>query len=120
MPKILTVFEKTDPEFSNSTLIEEKIIKNFTDLLILKYLQKYPLESGYKILNYLRQKFDIPFSPGTIYNVIYSLERNGLIKGKGNELGRKYQLTEEGGKAMHRVVRARKRFQRLLMDIVEE
>ncbi|MGD0645166.1 MAG: PadR family transcriptional regulator [Candidatus Bathyarchaeia archaeon] len=105
-------------EYSGGTPLEKKIIKNFTDLLILKHLQKYPLVSGYEILNYLRRKFDIPFSPGTIYNAVYSLERHGLIKGNGNEAGRKYKLTNKGGKMIDTTVKAQKRIQQLFADIV--
>jgi DNA-binding PadR family transcriptional regulator len=110
--------EAKETNCAESAPFEKRIIRNFTDLLILRHLQKYPLVSGYEILNYLRQKFDIPFSPGTIYNAIYSLERHGLIKGDGNELGRAYELTNEGGKTIDAAVKTRKRIQRLFLDIL--
>lgn len=110
--------EEKETEYSEGTPLEKKIIKNFTDLLILKYLQKFPLVSGYEILNYLRQKFDIPFSPGTIYGAIYSLERHGLVKGQGCEIGRTYKLTYEGKKMIKTTVRNRKRIQQVLADVV--
>lgn len=101
-----------------NTLLEQKIIKNFTDRLILKHLQKQPLVSGYEILNYLRRKFDVPFSPGTVYSAIYSLERHGLIKGDGNEHGRTYELTKEGGEMIDATLKARQRIQKLFLDII--
>ena len=106
--------------FSEGTALEEKIIKNLTDLLILKYLQKYPFANGYEILIYLRQKFNIPFSPGTVYNTIYSLERHALIKSSGNEIGRTYRLTDEGDMMMDTTVETRKRIQQILADIILE
>ena len=108
-----------EPNFVDSGPLEKKIIRNFTDLLILKHLRKYPLVSGYEILTFLRQKFDIPFSPGTIYNVIYSLERHGFIKGNGNEIGREYELTTEGGKLID-VVKTQTRIKRLFTEIILE
>ena len=123
MPEIFMESEmkKTkNPRFSGSAALEEKIIKNFIDLLILKYLQKYPLANGYEILIYLRRKFDIPFSPGTVYSTIYSLERHGLIKSSGNEIGRTYKLTDMGGMLMETTVETRKRIQQIFTDIIIE
>jgi len=114
------VYENIEPAYSVSLQLEKKIIKNFTDLIILKYLQKYPFISGYEILNYLRQKFDIPFSPGTIYNTIYSLERHGLIKGNGLEIGRTYELTAEGGKMMNATVKGKKRIKTFVDTLLDE
>lgn len=120
MPDVFVKNELKETEslgYTNGSPIEEKIIKNFTDLLILKHIQKKPLISGYEILNYLRRKFDVPFSPGTIYSTLYSLERHGLIKNDGNEIGRTYELTNEGRKMMDGTTETRKRIQQVLVDI---
>ena len=103
-----------------SATLEKKIIRNFIDLLILKHLQKFPLVSGYEILNYLRHKFDIAFSPGTIYSIIYALERHRLIKGDGDESGRTYELTNEGEKMVETAFKARGRIQGLVTDMFSE
>lgn len=110
--------EKKITEYSVGTPLEKKIIRNFTDLLILKHLLKVPPVSGYEILNYLRQKFDVPFSPGTIYGAIYSLERHGLVEGQGCEIGRTYKLTNEGKKMIKTTVKNQKKIQQIFRDIV--
>lgn len=120
IPEVFVESEERETKYADRMSLERKIIKNFTDLLILKHLQKHPLVSGYEILNYLRQKFDVPFSPGTIYTAIYSLERHGLIKGDGPEIGRSYELTNEGGKMIDTTVKARKRIQRLFTNLLLE
>ena len=56
-----------------------RVIKNFTDILMLKYLKQNPKSSGYQILRSLHERYNILFSPGTIYNEIYALERKGFI-----------------------------------------
>jgi DNA-binding PadR family transcriptional regulator len=117
IPDVFVESKDEEIESQGNTLLEAKIIKNFTRLLILKHLQKYPLVSGYEILIFLRKKFDIPFSPGTIYGAVYSLERHGLIKSDGNEIGRSYELTNAGNEMIGATVRARKRIQRLFSDI---
>jgi DNA-binding PadR family transcriptional regulator len=42
------------------------------------------------------QKYDLLVSPGTVYALLYSLEREGLIKGKVEERKRVYELTNSG------------------------
>jgi DNA-binding PadR family transcriptional regulator len=110
--------EEKETEYTVIGPLETKIVRNFTDLLILKHLQKCALVSGYEILNYLRRKFDIPFSPGTIYSAIYSLERHGLIKGNGDEVRRTYKLTNKGEKMIDTLFKARKRVQTLFASII--
>jgi DNA-binding PadR family transcriptional regulator len=115
---MLVEFNKKEIPYTSSGPLEKKIIRDFIDLLILKHLQKYPFVSGYEILNYLRQKFDIPFSPGTVYSMIYSLERHGLIKGDGNDIGRTYKLTNEGKNSIDEAVKAQDRIQRIIADVL--
>lgn len=52
--------------------------------------------SGYDILTYFHGKFDLLVSPGTVYSVLYSMERKGLIKAQGVEKKRIYTLTTKG------------------------
>ena len=52
--------------------------------------------SGYDILTHFHEKFDLLVSPGTVYSVLYSMERNGLIKARGVDRKRLYTLTPKG------------------------
>jgi DNA-binding PadR family transcriptional regulator len=52
--------------------------------------------SGYDVLNYFHQKFDFLVSPGTVYSVLYSMERDGLIAARGVDRKRIYALTPKG------------------------
>lgn len=58
-------------------------------------LRNSPL-SGYDIISYIHNKFQLLVSSGTIYSLLYSLERNGLIEGVWDERKRTYRLTEKG------------------------
>jgi len=75
--------------------IHERIVKNFLDLVVLLELRKKTL-SGYDIIAFVHKKFDILLSSGTVYSLVYSLERDGLIKATSNRRRRDYVLTEKG------------------------
>ncbi len=98
--------------------LKVRTIKSFADILILKYLKSHPLNSGYQILKHLHEQYDILFSPGTIYNEIYSLERKNLIQGEGDENGRIYCLTEKGEKALTSTIKTSKQIQDLVCSIL--
>jgi DNA-binding PadR family transcriptional regulator len=97
-----------------------RIIKNLSDILIMKYLKTHPLSSGYEILKHLHKTYNIPFSPGTIYHEIYMLERKRAVKGEGDDNGRMYSLTVEGKKMLTATVAEGKKIQELIADILSE
>jgi len=75
--------------------MNERIIKNFLDIIIMSELRNGAL-SGYDIISYVHNKFQLLVSSGTIYSLLYSLERNGLIEGVWDERKRTYKLTDKG------------------------
>ncbi len=67
-------------------------------LLILKMLAEKPMH-GYGIMAELEKTYGIPHpSPGTIYPILASLRRSGLIEaiGEGKREKRLYRTTEKG------------------------
>jgi DNA-binding PadR family transcriptional regulator len=64
--------------------MNERIIKNFLDIIIMSELRNGPL-SGYDIISYIHNKFQLLVSSGTIYSLLYSLERADLIEGVWDE-----------------------------------
>ncbi len=79
--------------------MHERIIKNFLDIIILSELRNGPF-SGYDIISYIHNKFQLLVSSGTIYSLLYSLERNELIKGVWAERKRTYHLTPKGARTI--------------------
>jgi len=57
---------------------------------------KDEVSSGYDILSLIHRKFGVLLSAGSIYSILYSLERNGLVKASFNQRARCYALTEKG------------------------
>ena len=75
--------------------IYERLLKEFMDILIMVKMRGGET-SGYDILTYFHVKFDLLVSAGTVYSVLYSMERNGLIKARSIDRKRIYTLTPKG------------------------
>jgi DNA-binding PadR family transcriptional regulator len=83
--------------------VQERILKDFLDLLILSKLRKES-KSGYDVITFIHKRFNILPSSGTVYSTLHLLERDGLIKG-GLAQGRTvYTLTDKGKKTIHTVL----------------
>jgi len=96
--------------------LRKRVIKNFMDILILTELKKQSL-SGYDVMGLIHKKFDVLVSSGTVYSLLYSLEREGLIKGVLNQRTRVYELTEKGERDIKVITKANEEIQNFLRNI---
>ena len=83
--------------------IYERFLKEFMDILIMIKMREGEA-SGYDVLTYFHRKFDFLVSAGTVYSILYSMERDGLIKARNEDRRRIYSLTPKGEatiKAIH-------------------
>ena len=96
--------------------LRRRVIKHFLDILILTELKKGQL-SGYDVIGYIHRKFDVLVSSGTAYSLLYSLERDGLIKGVWNKRKRIYELTEKGEQNIETITKANQEIQNFLKNI---
>jgi len=85
--------------------MHERIIKSFMDIIILAELKNGSM-SGYDVISFIHNKFNLLVSSGTVYSMLYSLERNGLIEGKWDERKRVYKLTDKGQKMIETLLSA--------------
>jgi len=97
--------------------LRRRVIKSFMDILILADLKKGSL-SGYDIIGLIHKRFGILVSSGTVYSLLYSLERDGLIKGVWNQRKRVYILTEEGEKNTKVITNANEEIQSFLKNML--
>jgi DNA-binding PadR family transcriptional regulator len=107
-------------ESETTYLLNRRIIQNFMDIIILKHLKNNQPISGYDVIKYLHRKFHILPSSGTVYSILYSLERQNLIRGKMNNGKRVYALTDEGEKTLKSICTAKTNIQSLLAHIFSE
>jgi DNA-binding PadR family transcriptional regulator len=98
--------------------IHERIIKNFMDIIIMTELRNGSL-SGYDFISYIHNKFNLLVSSGTVYSLLYSLERNGLIEGVWEERKRVYKLTPKGEKTIDTLLRASDKIKGFMTNILK-
>jgi DNA-binding PadR family transcriptional regulator len=97
--------------------MHERIIKNFMDIIIMTELRNNSL-SGYDVISYIHNKFNLLVSSGTVYSLLYSLERNGLVEGVWEERKRVYKLTQKGEKTINTLLGASDKIKGFMANIL--
>mgnify|MGYP001047341965 CR=1 FL=1 len=98
--------------------MHERIIKNFMDIIILAELRNRSM-SGYDVISFIHDKFYLLVSSGTVYSLLYSLERNGLIDGTWSERKRVYNLTEKGRKTINMILSANNKIKNFVTSLLK-
>jgi DNA-binding PadR family transcriptional regulator len=98
--------------------MHERIIKNFMDIIIMTELRNSSL-SGYDVISYIHNKFNLLVSSGTVYSLLYSLERNDLVEGVWEERKRVYKLTEKGEKTIDTLLSASDKIKGFMANILK-
>ncbi len=73
--------------------LRKRVVRNFMDILILEEIRR-GMMSGYDVMAYLQKKFGVSLSSGTVYGILYSMERQKLIEGFLIDNKRMYRFTE--------------------------
>jgi len=98
--------------------MHERIIKNFMDIIILAELRDRPL-SGYDVISFIHNRFHLLVSSGTVYSLLYSLERNGLVEGTWTKRKCVYQLTDKGLKTIDTILCANDKIKNLITGLLK-
>jgi DNA-binding PadR family transcriptional regulator len=98
--------------------VYERFLREFMDVLIMVRLRDGEA-SGYDMLNHLHRDFDFSVSPGTVYSVLYSMERKGLIEARGVDRKRVYTLTPKGQKAIEAIHESSETLERLFEALLK-
>jgi DNA-binding PadR family transcriptional regulator len=98
--------------------MHERIIKDFMDIIIMTELQNGSL-SGYDVISYIHNKFNLLVSSDTVYSLLYSLERNGLVEGVWDERKRVYKLTEKGEKTIDTLLNTSDKIRGFIANILK-
>ena len=81
-------------------------------------LQNEPI-SGYDVISFIHNKFGFLASSGTVYSLLYSLERNGLVEGIWIERKRVYKLTEKGAKTIQTILNSHDKIKGFMATILK-
>ncbi len=73
--------------------------------------------SGYDVIKFIHDKFGMLLSSGTVYSLLYSMEREGLINGVQNSRKRVYTLTEKGKQNIRVITKANDEIQSFLRNM---
>ena len=93
-----------------------RIVKNLMDLLIMTELRSNPM-SGYDVISFIHKKFRLLISSGTVYSLLYSLERDGFIEGQLNNRKRVYVLTEKGEETIQAIQESSQQIQTFMANL---
>ncbi len=96
--------------------IRRRIIKNFMDILILSELRRAPM-SSYDVITSIYSRFDFLPTSGSVYSLLYALERDGLIKGGWNGRKRTYAITSKGEEIVETALTLSVRIEGLMTNI---
>ncbi len=99
--------------------IHKNIIRDFLDTIILAKLRNSTPLSGYDLIEFTHKKFGILIGPGTIYAVLYSMERKGLIKGESTQGKRIYTLTSQGRDTIGVILKLKEEIQGFMRTILD-
>ncbi len=117
--KVVALTITVNGEKSEGRIIKkthERVIKSFLDTIIMAKLQHDPI-SGYEVISYIHNKFGFLVSSGTVYSLLYSLERNHLVEGAWVERKRVYKLTQKGRKTIQTILNNHDRI-KILMETI--
>gem|GEM_PF-1168039 len=96
--------------------IEGRLIKVFLDVMILVELAKGRPLGGYDVIELVNKKFGTLLSSGTVYSVLYSMEREGLIV-SGSERRKVYLLSDKGKETIKAISSAKQKIISLISNL---
>jgi DNA-binding PadR family transcriptional regulator len=79
----------------NEENLNDQLIKALLDIIILCILKNEP-EYGYKIIADVHKQFGVLLSPGTLYPLLYRMEKDNLIELFMMDGKKTYRLTKYG------------------------
>jgi DNA-binding PadR family transcriptional regulator len=97
--------------------MHRRIVKSFMDILILVGLQNGSM-SSYDANLFIHNKFGILISLGMVYSLLFSMERDCLIKGMRAKRKRVYELTEQGEKTIDIVLNSENKIKSLIANLL--
>jgi DNA-binding PadR family transcriptional regulator len=99
--------------------IRTSLVKHFLDIVILCKLKKTASLCGYDFIKFIHETQDILVSPGTVYSVLYALERKEWVRGEWKEGKRVYSLSGKGEGVINTIIEAREELLRQMKSLIE-
>jgi DNA-binding PadR family transcriptional regulator len=74
--------------------------------------------SGYDLLTYIHDKYGFILSSGTLYSLLYSMERNYLVEGTWQQRRRVYCLAPKGTKTLELIEQSKTSFVTVITEFL--
>ena len=98
--------------------MQRSIVTRFLDTIILGELRRSGPLSGYDVMDFVQVKFGFLVSPGTVYALLYSMERKGLLKGACAQTKRTYALTDKGTETIDTILESKDEIQMFMKTVL--
>jgi len=98
--------------------MQKRMVKNFLDTVILAELRNANAFSGYDVIDFIHKKFGMLISSGTVYAILYSMERKGLIKNVWAQRKRLYTLTDKGRETINAISKSKEEIERFMRILI--
>ena len=95
----------------------ERWIKGLAPLLALLFLRNGEM-TGYDLIKFIYQHFGVLLSPGTMYPILHSLQRNGVVTERVQGIKKAYAIAGNGKRALRDVRFPFVRGQSVLMSLL--
>jgi DNA-binding PadR family transcriptional regulator len=99
--------------------MQRSMVKSFLDIIILTKLRNSVPLSCYDFIEFVPKKYGFLISPGTVYSLMYSMERKGLLRGIEVQAKRKYTLTDKGVETINVILEAKVQIQLFMGAILD-
>jgi DNA-binding PadR family transcriptional regulator len=115
---VISIFAvRVIPESREFKKLEERIVKKSLDIILLRLIEQKPM-NGYALILCVRKKFLVSLSAGTVYSLLESLERKGLIEGHNRE-NKLYTLSKKGERTLGLLRNMQMRIRAINQEIFE-
>lgn len=94
--------------------MHERIVKGFLDIAIIAKLMDGDPIGRYDVITLVHNKFGTLISSGMVYSALYSMERDGLLRGTWSKRKRVYKLTDKGEKTIKVVLNLTEEIQNIV------
>ena len=94
--------------------MKRSMVTRFLDTIVLAELKNSSRLSGYDVMEFVHREFGFLISPGTVYALLYSMERKGLVNGACVQTKRTYTLTDKGKEIIEAISKSKEEIQRFI------
>lgn len=99
--------------------VRREMVKHFLDIIVLNNIESKGFLSGYDVMETVQSEFNLLLSPGSVYSLLYSLERDGLLLREFLGGKQVFKLTEKGEEHIRTVVQSKEDILSFVRVIIE-